>query len=266
MSKGGSVLVVEDDPIFGGVLKKYLETSYSNVECVESAERGSNFVSANKPSIIFLDNILPNLNGVEVIDVYKELSPKSIIIFMSSKLDVDQISQAIDEGADYVFDKNEFSHAEYETLMIGIQKSVDEKNSLWRYFDVFKGKEVSKSVKNIAVVEDDELFSYFISWILNKSHNNHIVNTFMTAKKFQEYTKNSKPDVVFLDYHLPDANGEDILLQIKKDMPKTKVVMLSSQEDPKIAIKLKAIGIENYIVKGKNWKNNMREVMEKLGI
>src|SRR5574344_2099367 len=59
-----------------------------------------------------------------------------------------------------------------------------------------------------------------------------------------------KPDIVSLDYTLPDSNGKDILVQIKKELPETQVIIVSGQSDINTAIDLLKIGAYDYIVKG----------------
>lgn len=78
-----------------------------------------------------------------------------------------------------------------------------------------------------------------------------------------------KPDVVTLDYSLPDTTGDQLLKQIRELSPDTKVIMISGQEDIRVAIDLFKKGAHDYIVKDsdtqeKLWMaiQNLRENIE----
>lgn len=103
--KNISILIVEDDELYALKLKNWAKEKAQKLEIVDNAERGSHFVSLLRPDIIFLDNQLPKLQGKEVIDLYKDISPESIIILMSASYNTNDVSEGAQNGADYLFDK-----------------------------------------------------------------------------------------------------------------------------------------------------------------
>lgn len=259
-----SVLIIEDDTIYGNMLKDKLEQKVEKVALSESAEKASGIVSSMKPDLIFLDNILPKLQGVEVIELYKELSPESAIILMSGSYIVKDIAIAIQNGADYIIDKSLTQEVEIMKIIETAVASKKKKGRFWRLMDLMSRKDNGNYRKNIAVLEDDELFSFHLSWKLEQTDNNHLIYTFGTAEEFYQYCEVSRPDVVFLDYSLPDTNGYEVLKYVKNRFPNVKVVVVSSLEDPNKVLQLKELGIENYIVKNEEWKSNLNKVMEKM--
>ena len=128
-----------------------------------------------------------------------------------------------------------------------------------------KKDEDASRAKNIAVVEDDELFSFQLNWKLN-SVGNHIVNAFPDAASCFAFLEEDEPDIVFLDYFLPDANGSEIMDQIKEIEPEAKVIIISSQEDPKVAADFTKAGIFGYIVKDKDWKQKLAHYLKELNL
>ncbi len=58
-----------------------------------------------------------------------------------------------------------------------------------------------------------------------------------------------KPDIITLDYFMPDIKGDSLLCQIKELSPETQVIIISGQEDIKTAIDLFKKGVHDYIVK-----------------
>jgi DNA-binding NarL/FixJ family response regulator len=63
-----------------------------------------------------------------------------------------------------------------------------------------------------------------------------------------------QPEVIILDYYLDSknkdaANGIEILKEIKKQVPQTAVIMLSSQERYGLAMQTIQKGAEQYVIK-----------------
>ena len=77
------------------------------------------------------------------------------------------------------------------------------------------------------------------------------------------------PDVITLDYALPDMSCDEVLKRIKIDSPNTAVVMISGQENVSTAIDLLRKGVYDYLVKEDDtrerlWNtiNNIRQNVE----
>ncbi len=77
------------------------------------------------------------------------------------------------------------------------------------------------------------------------------------------------PDVITLDYALPDMPCDEVLKRIKIDSPNTAVVMISGQENVSTAIDLLRKGVYDYLVKEDDtrerlWNtiNNIRQNVE----
>jgi len=120
---------------------------------------------------------------------------------------------------------------------------------------------------NIFVVEDDEMYSAVLAHFLSLNPD-YQVRKFGSAKDVLA-RMHEKPDIITLDYSLPDATGDQLLKQIREVSPDTKVIMISGQEDIRVAIDLFKKGAHDYIVKDsdaqeKLWMaiQNLRENIE----
>ena len=89
---------------------------------------------------------------------------------------------------------------------------------------------------SIYIVEDDPVYGAVLSHFLSLNPDFQ-VKKFTTAKEFLS-ALSVKPDIVTLDYSLPDVNGDQLLSQVKSIAPATKVIIISGQENIKIAIEL----------------------------
>ncbi len=119
----------------------------------------------------------------------------------------------------------------------------------------------------IFVVEDNELYARTSQHHLSLNPDNE-VEIYMTGKDcLQNIYK--RPNLIFLDYSLPDISGIEVLREITESNPEIPVVMVSGQEDVKTAVELLKEGAYDYIVKDENahermWNasNNIRENAE----
>lgn len=63
-------------------------------------------------------------------------------------------------------------------------------------------------------------------------------------------TRKHHPDVLLLDIRMPEKDGIDALGQLKNDSPNTKVVVLSTYDNPTYVARAVALGACDYVLKG----------------
>lgn len=105
----------------------------------------------------------------------------------------------------------------------------------------------------IFIVEDDNVYGEMLKFFLSLNEDNEVTR-FSTAKDALA-ALGKKPDLVTLDYSLPDAKGEQVLKKIKEYDPNIAVILLSGQNDIAKAIELLKAGANDYIVKDENAKD-----------
>lgn len=107
---------------------------------------------------------------------------------------------------------------------------------------------MNKNKYRIFVVDDNSLFLKVLYKTLNENIEYHV--TPISSGRECIDRLDEKPDIVSLDYTLPDMNGRQILEEIKKKSPDTYVIIVSGQKDINTAVHLLKIGAYDYIVKG----------------
>jgi len=108
---------------------------------------------------------------------------------------------------------------------------------------------------SIFIVEDDAVYSKVLAHFLSLNPDFRL-RKFDSAKDFLKAV-HEKPDIVTLDYTLPDSTGDKILSQIKEISPDTKVIVISGQGDIKIAVDLFRKGAHDYIVKDEDTQQRL---------
>jgi DNA-binding NtrC family response regulator len=107
----------------------------------------------------------------------------------------------------------------------------------------------------IFIAEDDVWYSEILRYHLELNPE-YEVRTFDTGKKLIK-ALHEKPDVITLDYSLPDTNGKKLLSFLKKESPKTEVIIISGQEDISTAVELLKNGAYDYLVKDEDTKDRV---------
>ncbi|MFT4801824.1 MAG: two-component system response regulator AtoC [Flavobacteriales bacterium] len=107
----------------------------------------------------------------------------------------------------------------------------------------------------IFIVEDNTWYSDLLKYHLELNPE-YEVKTFDSGKKMLQ-ALHERPNVVTLDYSLPDLNGRELLLSIKRDLPDTEVIIVSSQEDVSVAVNLLQEGAYDYLVKDDDTKDKV---------
>lgn len=115
---------------------------------------------------------------------------------------------------------------------------------------------LSNKKVRVFLVDDDPLFLKALELSITSNIGPITINTFQTGEACLQNMR-LKPSIVILDYFLnsevPYAwNGMNILQQIKKISPRTKVIMLSSQDSLNIAIDCMEKGAYDYVSKSRS--------------
>jgi len=114
----------------------------------------------------------------------------------------------------------------------------------------------------IFIVEDDKVFARMLEYHLSLNPD-YQVEIFHNGKDFlNNLYKN--PDMVSLDYSLPNMSGMDIVNKIKKSHPRLPIVIVSGQEDINTAIELFKKGVYDYITKDDDTKERLWNITLKI--
>ena len=93
------ILIVDDEEKIVDVLKSYLENCGYNVLTAHNGLDALESFKANRPSLIILDLMLPDLSGEEVCQSIRSVS-KVPILMLTAKVDEESILKGLNIGAD----------------------------------------------------------------------------------------------------------------------------------------------------------------------
>ncbi|MGZ5254489.1 MAG: sigma-54-dependent transcriptional regulator [Flavitalea sp.] len=107
----------------------------------------------------------------------------------------------------------------------------------------------------VFILEDDVWYGSMLQHYLSLNPD-YEVKRFESTQTFFDKL-HELPDVVTLDYSLPDMDGGQVLKKIKNQCPDVQVIMISGQEDIATAIDLLKHGAFDYIVKNEDTKDRL---------
>lgn len=113
----------------------------------------------------------------------------------------------------------------------------------------------------IFVVEDNVLYAQVLKKHLENDH--FQVRVFHTGKDCI-MKLNEAPDVITLDYTLPDMTGHDVLNEIQQKLPNTHVIVISAQENINTAIELMKSGAYDYIMKAPDTREKLSNIIKNI--
>jgi DNA-binding NtrC family response regulator len=127
---------------------------------------------------------------------------------------------------------------------------------------------MSEKPFKIFIVEDSEWYNRLLVHTLSLNPDFEI-KSFFNGKDFLN-SLFELPDIVTLDYRLPDYTGLELLKRIREENNDVQVILISEQEDINTVVKLLKMGAYDYISKSDDIKdrltNTVRNIRDGIGL
>jgi two-component system response regulator AtoC len=102
----------------------------------------------------------------------------------------------------------------------------------------------------IFIIEDDMMFGKAVKFALGKK-SNYDVTVFQTGQEFLD-NLHKNPDIVTIDYNLPDMKGIEVLEKVRNYNRDILSIILSGQDQVEVVVQTYKAGAKDYIVKKEN--------------
>ncbi len=93
------ILVVDDDANIGRLFKRTLQQEGCTVEFVQRGEEAVERVKGRVYDLIFLDLVLPDMDGAQTFASIKKIDPDAHVVLMTGYPDSDLVGKAMQHGA-----------------------------------------------------------------------------------------------------------------------------------------------------------------------
>lgn len=115
----------------------------------------------------------------------------------------------------------------------------------------------------IYLIEDDEIYAQFVKKALEKTNPDYKVITFSSAEDALKAVNGTLPEVMIVDYKLPDMSGIDLYEKIKSRVTdRNKVIMLSALDDGNMVLSFIQRGVRDYVIKDESVIESLAALLE----
>lgn len=94
-----NILVVDDEETARKFLEHFLELLGCSVKSVASGQEAVQAVKAACPDLVFLDIVLPVMDGVETLRELQEIHPRIAVVMISGPENIQRAQRALSYGA-----------------------------------------------------------------------------------------------------------------------------------------------------------------------
>ena len=112
------------------------------------------------------------------------------------------------------------------------------------------------------IIEDDPFYGELLKRHLELNPDNE-VHLYKNGKECLDNI-HLQPDLISLDYRLPDFSGFEVMKKVHIEYPRMPIVIVSGQEDVKTALNLLKKGAYDYFVKDDDTKDRLWNLINKL--
>ena len=107
---------------------------------------------------------------------------------------------------------------------------------------------MTDEIKKIVYIDDDHDMLSLIKTVLEQDPNIE-VKTFASPIQALTVIANNPPDMVILDYQIPQMRGTEIMARIQKMELNIPITFFTAQSAPEEIDKIKALGADKVIIK-----------------
>lgn len=220
------IFLVEDDPVQAHYLMLMLEQAGHCVQVFDKLENVKVALQALEPTAILMDMVFPEgeLAGANTIaEIQENQSIPIPIFFVSIRTDLEARLSAVRAGA---------SHYLTKPVNVG---------NLIRLLDDYR-KPAGEKEKRVLLIDDDPAVSALFETHLDKEEN---LQTALLSEPLEllETLQNEKPDLILMDYHMPDCNGLELAAVIRQHESYADIPIIFLTEETSIETQLTALNI-----------------------
>lgn len=244
-------LIVDDSATMRCTLKAFLESA--GVEVVGQLSSGNQLLQSITqwaPDIVCLDYNLPDINGLELLKSIVSVHPQIAVIIITGEQDPHLQSAAAESGAAGFIHKpfsqdqivKEIGHIiQTQRLLADTSQPANNANP---------GDDVPEfTVKKTAIIADDSKTMRALLRAILASQEIDVLAEATNGAQAVELVARHLPDLACLDIDMPTMNGLEALREIRKNIPATRVLMITGNTKREVVMEAVKQGAAGFVVK-----------------
>ena len=234
-TKKHTILIVDDDPVQLQILIKTMEKGGNKaIGCNDGEEALKKLREVKTVDLIITDLYMPKIDGWKLCRLLRSMEfsqfnkiPILVISATFSGSDAEEITREL--GA------NGF---------LAVPYNPDELRSTVN--DLLLGKTDKKKSRALIVDDDDGLRETISDGF--KEYGYEVFEA-SDGKQARSVFETSRPEIIILDYHLPDLDGSHLIEVFKKPQNQVAVIAITGDPDPDLAVKVTRMGADAFVHK-----------------
>jgi DNA-binding NarL/FixJ family response regulator len=105
-----------------------------------------------------------------------------------------------------------------------------------------------KKIK-IVIADDHTIFRQGLRMLLAQEDDMEVVGEAADGIEALELAKKCNPDIILLDIAMPNMDGVKVAGKIKKSLPQTKIIVLTSYSDDQFLFEFLKLGVSGFVLK-----------------
>jgi two-component system, NarL family, nitrate/nitrite response regulator NarL len=102
---------------------------------------------------------------------------------------------------------------------------------------------------SVLIVEDHKVVADGLRSLISQEPDLEVAGVASTVEEAGRVGRDLKPDVLVVDFRLPDGNGAEAVAAIRKTNPKVRVLFLSAVDNPAALMAAIQVGARGYLLK-----------------
>ena len=104
-TKKMTAMVVEDEAVANELLSSTFKNFFKEVTSAFNGKEGLELFKEKRPDIVFVDIIMPEIDGIELARKIREINPQQMVVIISASNDIQKISETIEIGVNSFIQK-----------------------------------------------------------------------------------------------------------------------------------------------------------------
>ncbi|HVU91423.1 MAG TPA: response regulator transcription factor [Jatrophihabitans sp.] len=104
----------------------------------------------------------------------------------------------------------------------------------------------------VLIVDDHAVFASSLAFVVDAEPDLKVIDTAGTVQAARDKARATHPDVVLLDYRLPDGDGVQLIPELNELRPAPKIVMLTATTSDQVLLAAIEAGVAGFIDKSRD--------------
>ncbi|HEX7857118.1 MAG TPA: response regulator transcription factor [Sphingobium sp.] len=114
---------------------------------------------------------------------------------------------------------------------------------------------MSSPNRRVLIADDHDVVRRGVRTLLETRSNIHVVGEAATGRMAMELARSARPDIAVIDYSLPELNGLDLTLALKREFPRIEVLLYTMHDREELVLDVLRAGARGFVLKSDTEKH-----------